>query len=70
MSARHQPTNPTTNTEGPTVTMHNDTSGFWHLKGVDIPFERWEQARDYRDARPELAGLIIQPKVYNWSNAR
>lgn len=50
--------------------MHNDTSGFWHLKGVDIPFERWEQARDYRDARPELAGLIIQPKIYNWSNAR
>lgn len=51
-------------------TWRNDSSGTWHLSGVSIPFESYEQARAYRNARPELDGLVIFPKVYNWSNRK
>ena len=46
----------------------NDTCGTWHLIGVPIPFESYEQARRYRDSRQPTADPIIFPRVYNWTN--
>lgn len=74
-------TDPTTNTKGPTMTCHchcytnhpswmMDTNTTWHLQDVPISFASFEQARAYREARPEIAPLSPYPKVYNWSNAR
>jgi hypothetical protein len=45
-----------------------DTCGTWHLIGVPIPFESYEQARRYRDSRQPTADPIIFPRVYNWTN--
>lgn len=57
-------------TTNPEQTMINDCCATWHLIGVPIPFESYEQAKRYRDSRPPTADPIIYVRGYNWSNAR
>lgn len=51
-------------------TMTHDCCATWHLIGVKIPFESFEQAKRYRDSRPATSDPAIYVRGYNWSNAR